>query len=411
MLVASSYGQTDTWSSRRPRWLHPFPRPPGSHRCRGGVLRSPESNRANIGWWRGRDHTAAVTWSAGYRAVRANDAGKSVVVKRGDRLQEWTSRCRRRSAIEGRVVDENGDPLSMMTVVAARILTGSDSPQRGPHPPALTDDLGRYRIFGLEPGEYVVATEGRQAHRAVSCGRIRARAGALALPGTRATQPTTLSSVGDERSSGAADPPHRRTRRQRHRHRRRRAPAFRGLRHRARLPRRPGRDGQRTARRGHRVRRSVLPFHTDADGRFRARALEPGNYRLLVGRGGAVNGRVEYADVPLSVAGDIDGLVVSTQPGAAVSGRVVLAEGQSLDTRTLRISLRASGVAVRTVETIADEWTTTGAFGRRTSSGRTWFAWPGCHRALPSRPCCCAARTSLTCRPSSAPKTTISCRS
>ena len=29
------------------------------------------------------------------------------------------------------------------------------------HEPATTDDLGRYRIYGLEPGEYVVAVEGR----------------------------------------------------------------------------------------------------------------------------------------------------------------------------------------------------------------------------------------------------------
>jgi hypothetical protein len=95
------------------------------------------------------------------------------------------------------------------------------------------------------------------------------------------------------------------------------------------------------------------PFHTDVDGRFRVRELDPGNYRLLVGRGGAVNGRVEYADLPLSVAGTIEGLVVSTQPGVAVSGRIVLAEGQSLDTRALRITFERSGVAVRTVETIA----------------------------------------------------------
>jgi hypothetical protein len=97
----------------------------------------------------------------------------------------------------------------------------------------------------------------------------------------------------------------------------------------------------------------TYPFHTDTDGRFRVRALDPGTYRLLIGRGGAVNGRVEYADLPLSVVGDIEGLVVSTQPGTTVSGRVVLAEEQALDTRALRITFERSGVAVRTLETIA----------------------------------------------------------
>ena len=62
---------------------------------------------------------------------------------------------------------------------------------------------------------------------------------------------------------------------------------------------------------------------------------------------------MEYADVPLTVAGDIEGLILSTQPGVAVSGRVVLAEGQALDTRTLRITFERSGAALRSVETIA----------------------------------------------------------
>ena len=44
---------------------------------------------------------------------------------------------------------------------------------------------------------------------------------------------------------------------------------------------------------------------------------------------------------PLNIAGNVEGLVVATQPGIAVSGRVVLAEGQSLETRALRITLRA----------------------------------------------------------------------
>ena len=67
----------------------------------------------------------------------------------------------------------------------------------------------------------------------------------------------------------------------------------------------------------------------------------------------AVNGRVEYADVPVTVAGDIEGLILSTAPGVAVSGQVVLAEGQPLDTRALRITFERSGAALRSVETIA----------------------------------------------------------
>ena len=54
-------------------------------------------------------------------------------------------------------MDEAGEPLSRMNVIAARVMAGSDVAQRVGHEPATTDDLGRYRIYGLEPGGYVVA--------------------------------------------------------------------------------------------------------------------------------------------------------------------------------------------------------------------------------------------------------------
>ncbi len=64
-------------------------------------------------------------------------------------------------AIEGRVLDEAGEPLSRMPVFAARLTPGSDTAVRMTSVSSLTDDLGRYRIYGLEAGTYLVATEGR----------------------------------------------------------------------------------------------------------------------------------------------------------------------------------------------------------------------------------------------------------
>ena len=161
------------WSGsrrRRPRWtpgqsgrLRALPAPPAAW-CTPtsrGRSRSPESNRANTGWWRGRGSTAGVTWRPATGRSAPNDSGKPIVVRRGDRLEALDIALSSGVAVEGRVIDENGEPLSLMFVVAARILAGSVAPQRVPHPPASTDDLGRYRIYGLEPGEYIVATESR----------------------------------------------------------------------------------------------------------------------------------------------------------------------------------------------------------------------------------------------------------
>ena len=290
--------------------------------------------------------------AAGYLAVRAGDSGKPVVVRNGDRLAGMDIALPPAAAVEGRVIDENGEPLSMMPVVAARIMAGSDEPQRVRHPPVFTDDLGHYRIYGLEPGEYIVATEGWHIVTTTTFVRdpktasVTRPAGRLGFAATFHPSVTSDSAAQRIRLTAGRD-----------------ASAIDILVARAHLVDVSGtvldsRGVPASATNGLLSRNTLssegsYPFHTDADGRFRVRELDPGNYRLLVGRGGAVNGRVEYADLPLSVAGTIEGLVVSTQPGVAVSGRIVLAEGQSLDTRALRITFERSGVAVRTVETIA----------------------------------------------------------
>src|SRR5471032_1666832 len=64
-------------------------------------------------------------------------------------------------AITGRVLDDLGAPLPLMTVVAGRILRGPAGGVRfDPMTSAETDDLGEYRLFGLPAGEFAVATAG-----------------------------------------------------------------------------------------------------------------------------------------------------------------------------------------------------------------------------------------------------------
>ena len=87
--------------------------------------------------------------------------GATFTVRAGEDIRDLTLTLPAGVAIEGRVMDEAGEPLSRMNVIAARVMAGTDVAQRVGHEPATTDDLGRYRIYGLEPGEYVVAVEGR----------------------------------------------------------------------------------------------------------------------------------------------------------------------------------------------------------------------------------------------------------
>ena len=67
------------------------------------------------------------------------------------------------SAIEGSVVDEFGDPVPNATIQVSqvvfaggrrRLMPANPDPEIGP--PTPTDDLGRFRVGGLAPGDYYV---------------------------------------------------------------------------------------------------------------------------------------------------------------------------------------------------------------------------------------------------------------
>ena len=60
----------------------------------------------------------------------------------------------RAGAIVGRIVDEHGDPISNVQVTALHPADRSGS--GGDYPSQASDDVGRYRVFHLPPGEYVI---------------------------------------------------------------------------------------------------------------------------------------------------------------------------------------------------------------------------------------------------------------
>ena len=267
-------------------------------------------------------------------------------------------------------------------------MAGSDVVQRVGHESATTDDLGRYRITAWSPGSTSWrsrAAASRHARAAARRARVAQRAGADGVPhhvpsarprrtprrgiqlapgGMRWVSTSPWCARGDFVSPASCS-----TRRER-------------------LSPRPMGSSAALApsARLHRGLPATLV------GRFMVAAVEPGEYRLAVGGevaspvGSA--GRPEHAELPMTVTTDLDDVVVITQPGIIVSGRVVLADAPPASAPRLRIAFhRGDRSMVHSPDIVASIDGDCG-FGPPISSVRGWCACPHCRAAGPSRPSC-----------------------
>lgn len=77
----------------------------------------------------------------------------------GQQIEKVLFKLNRAAVIQGRVTDENGDPVAGVQVEALAFNARSER-QAFPVSSASTNDLGEFRLFGLSPGSYyVVAIE------------------------------------------------------------------------------------------------------------------------------------------------------------------------------------------------------------------------------------------------------------
>jgi protocatechuate 3,4-dioxygenase beta subunit len=103
---------------------------------------------------------------AGFAVGLGTPARTTVVVVAGQTVKAADTFLDRGGAIAGRILDTNGEPLPDIRVSAltpaplspGAAARGSNVPLRliPAGQPGRTDDLGEFRVFGLEPGEYVV---------------------------------------------------------------------------------------------------------------------------------------------------------------------------------------------------------------------------------------------------------------
>lgn len=275
-----------------------------------------------------------------YGQARPFEAGKPLDISTGQSLEKIDFSLPRGSVITGRITDEFGDPVTDVQVQAMRYQFANGERQlMNAGRVSTTDDIGQYRIFGLMPGDYVVRGSLRTNPNAAMASPNAPEAPS-GYPGTyypgvadvAQAQAVTVA-LGQELTSIAFSL----------------VPA--------RLSRISGTvmssDGRpltgavvvlRAAGAGGPARLNIgggSPVRPD--GTFRLTNVPPGEYILDVQQRPRdiqnlqnINlSELEFASVPVSVSGDIDGLALVTTAGVSVSGRVVF-QGTNAQKATAR---------------------------------------------------------------------------
>ncbi|HMD34149.1 MAG TPA: carboxypeptidase-like regulatory domain-containing protein, partial [Vicinamibacterales bacterium] len=90
------------------------------------------------------------------RSGFANSNALTVAVTPGETKEHVDVALRRLSAIAGRVVDDNGDPIEGASITAMRLRPGGGRRFANAQS-RRTSELGRFRLYNLQPGDYVVS--------------------------------------------------------------------------------------------------------------------------------------------------------------------------------------------------------------------------------------------------------------
>jgi protocatechuate 3,4-dioxygenase beta subunit len=264
--------------------------------------------------------------------LHPRDASGATLVEGG--TANVTIRLERAGAIEGRVLDEKGNPVLGAHVHAVhRINIAGYVKVQGPPGSAMTDDRGGFRIFNLPPGEFYVVATYKRRHPDIDprpqlgftntyypnlatlehARPILVRAGrdTRGVDVTFATRRLVRVFVRAVNSQGA--------------------PLAKGAW--VHLTRRDGID----------LPTSTQSVNVSPDGTFAFNDVTPGDYYLIVSNG---YGRAEAAYLNVTVGNEDLSLNVQTNTGASVSGRVVV-DGRPLGEEAMSVPRNVTVAANR----------------------------------------------------------------
>jgi len=265
-----------------------------------------------------------------YGQTRPFEPGRELELLDGQTLEHIDFALSRGGVITGRITDQNGEPQAGIAMQALRFSwrpNGArqlDSMSTAVFDRILTDDLGQFRIYGLMPGSYIVATGALPGSLPWKDPTAQAT---TYFPGTtnvdeaqpveveigrEASAPFALASAKMARVSGV-------------------------------IVDSGGRPvGWRSimlATRSESTTAARSAATTRPDGSFDIPAVAPGNYTLEVLPVRMEPTDREFASFPIVVEGhDITDLLISTRPSANVTGRIIWEGSSPHPSATLRIS-------------------------------------------------------------------------
>lgn len=252
-----------------------------------------------------------------YGQRRPNQPGAVLTLEPGQRVDNIVFNMVPFGVISGRVVDEDGEPMSRVRMAAMRLNFINGRRELAPvGSGAGTDDRGQYRIFGLAPGKYYIS-----ATPSPSFGGIPQEGGdeqyvPLFYPGVTDPGQAAPLEVAAGMEINSVD--------------------FRL----ARMPTVRVRGRVVTSVPDTRLERGIVVFLLprgssfgsgknaviDQEGNFEIRGVGPGSYVLTAFR--ADRQRRLFARLPIEVGGSsIDGVQLTLLPGLEVTGRVRFEEG------------------------------------------------------------------------------------
>jgi hypothetical protein len=304
-----------------------------------------------------------------YGQRRAFEGGKPIELADGATLEKVDFALPRGGVIAGTVVDELGEPVTGARVTAMR--SRYEEGKRKLLPvgrSAETNDLGQYRLYGLQPGTYFVGTQPMSGPLAalLSGGGADAVAAAAAdegpasppsyYPGTlnAAEAQRVIVRIAQERSGTDF----------------------------VQLPGRMARlSGIVTDAQGRPQTPTTVMLISPTniasmamgtvkpDGSFTIPNVAPGEYMLTTGVMDMSAGQMQMAMIRVTVVGaDIDNITIGLSSGARVAGRVVMDDGgsPSFSASVLKvmpqmvqsdIPTRMGATSAASLGTVKDDWT------------------------------------------------------